>query len=52
VQYLTESGDVHHQQATDGSALICLNSLLAFLRNRTQSRGHSLRAINTTVEEI
>lgn len=52
LQQLIASGDVHRQQAPDGSALICLNSLLAFLHGRFQSRGHSLRAINAKVEEI
>jgi hypothetical protein len=47
-----ESGDVHQQQAPDGSVLICLNSLMAFIDDRTQSRGEGLRAIDTTVEEI
>jgi len=48
---ITRSG-VHHRQAPDGSALICLESLMAFIHGRLQSRRHSLRDINTKVEEI
>lgn len=47
-----ESGEVHYQQAADGSTLICLNSLLKFIHDRLKSRGHSLRAVNTKMEEI
>ena len=52
LQRLVTRSDVHYQQAPDGSALICLNSLLAFIDDRLQPRGHGLRAINTKVEEI
>jgi hypothetical protein len=52
LQALIDAGNVHQQQAPDGSTLICLNSLMAFIHDRTQSRGHALRAIDTTVEEI
>jgi hypothetical protein len=52
LQALIESGNVHQQQAPDGSTLICLNSLMAFIHDRTQSRGQGLRAIDTTMEEI
>jgi len=43
---------VHYEQVSDGSALICLDSLLAFLHHRPQSCRLSLRAINTKVEEL
>jgi alkylation response protein AidB-like acyl-CoA dehydrogenase len=43
--------DVHHEQAPDGSALICLDSLMRFIHDRLQSRGN-LRANITKVEEI
>jgi hypothetical protein len=49
---LIASGDVHRQEAPDGSALICLNSLLDFIHGRLQSRSHGLRGIKTEVEEI
>ena len=52
LQRLAARSDVHYQQAPDGSALICLNSLVSFVHDRLQSRGHELRAINTKVEEI
>lgn len=52
LQLLITDCNVHRQQAPDGSALICLNSLLTFIHDRIQSRGHGLRAINTKVEEI
>ena len=52
VEQLFRSGDVHLDQAPDGSTLICLNSLMALLKNQLKSRGHNVRAINTTVEEI
>lgn len=49
---LIDRGDVHHEQSSDGSALICLNSLMALIHDRLQCREHSLRSINTKVEEI
>ena len=52
LQQLIAQDDVHHEQAPDGSLLICLNSLLAFVHDRVQSRGRSLRAIKTKVEDI
>jgi len=52
LQAFIASGDVHQHQAPDGSMLICLNSLMAFIDDRTQSRAQGLRAIDTTVEEI
>jgi hypothetical protein len=52
MQQLIDGGEIHHEQAPDGSSLVCLNSLLAFVHNRSQSRGHSLREINTIEEEI
>ena len=52
LQQLIAPSDVHHKRAPDGSVLICLDSLLAFIHDRLQYRGHSLRAINTKVEEI
>src|SRR5215831_12211319 len=52
LRQLIASGDVHLQEAPDGSALICLNSLLGFIHGRLQSRGHGLRVIKARVEEI
>ena len=52
LQQLIAPRDVHRQQAPDGSTLICLKSLVAFVNGRLQSRGHGLRAINAKVEEI
>jgi len=52
LQRLIAPCDLHRQQASDGSALICLNSLLTYIHDRLQSRCHGLRAINTKVEEI
>jgi len=52
LRQLIASGDVHRQEAPDGSALICLNSLLGFIHGRPQSRGHGLRGIKAELEEI
>jgi hypothetical protein len=52
LEQLIARRNVHRQQAADGSALICLNSLLAFIDDRLKTRGQGSRAINTKVEEI
>jgi hypothetical protein len=35
------SGELHRSQAADGSAVVCLNSLLARLQNTKPSWSHS-----------
>lgn len=52
LQQLIAQNDVHHEQAPDGSPLICLNSLLAFVHDCVQFRGRSLRAIKAKLEDI
>jgi hypothetical protein len=52
LQHLIDSDAVRYEYTSDGSALICLNSLLVFMKNQLQSRGHRSGPIETRVEEI